>query len=216
MRSLCDFDSMGLLALAVVLVGCSSSPHSLPISEVHSSITNRVQAEWFQPYRPAEQASEPWSMFAKDILPGDFVRDYQEYASRRERPLVAWTGVVVERMELDAEGERLEQFVVEHRYWDWKTTTDDHLIFVSDLGEGYFQCAFSEQEMGPGHSEGQFVIAYGFPFVYDESTNVIIMECMNTRFLPPKFFTTRGWRYGRGYALHGDLWDIQILDPHVE
>jgi hypothetical protein len=154
-------------------------------------------------------------MFVTDFLPRDFVENYQSYVTRRERPLVAWTGIIVERREFAGQGGTREMLVVRHHYWDWNTTTDDHLIFVSDQGEGLFQCGFNKLDIRSDHAEGQFVIIYGIPFTYHDAENLINMECMNSRILDRRFFTTDAWRYGRAYALKGDVRDIQVLDRAI-
>lgn len=193
MSDLCNFVIKIVCVLAIG--GCTERPDA------------QMGRAWTKPYVPTSEEGVGWQLFSRTLYPADFRRDIENYEEDKVRPLVIWTGVISEVHDRPSG----QTYVVTHKYWDWMLSTDHHPQYVSDRGEGAFQCAFSADEIEQTQNVGQFVIAYGIPVSVDTVSGVINMECMKTRYLRPQHFSTDTWSYGRDFVEEGDVRDLRVL-----
>jgi len=120
---------------------------------------------------------------------------------------IRWTGIIVARKTTPMLGGNAEELTIEHRYWDWRETTNDEPIYVSAKGEGRFRCFFAPHEIETlfGHQVGDFVIVYGIPWMIRQTDNLVVVECMKTRFISSALYSDKVWSYGRDFVEHGKL-----------
>ncbi len=207
--------TIALVAFWFLVEATSSSGQELGTAEI---VEKRYARPWLANFFDVVGHANNLEIFLDDYYPEDFIQDYEQHKSTKFRPLVIWTGIVVhkrakERPDINVPSEEL---LIEHRYWDWKTTLDDHLVLISNRGRGKYLCTTGPHENVGTFEIGDFVITYGIPISILEEIDVINVECMHTIKLVKGLFTTQAWEYGRDFVDHGDFNDLRILRYDIE
>lgn len=191
-----------------------------PVSEMekHVIVQMRYQQPWLANFFERVEQMDHLEIFSKDYYPEDFLREYDQHKSNKVRPMVIWTGIVAAKSvkEETDDSAPSEEIVVDHTYWDWNTTIDEHLIFISNRGYGKFLCAIPHHRIDEGFEIGDFVISYGIPISIISGSGLINFECMRSMTVDPSLFTVRAWGYGRDFVDEGDLSDLRILRADIE
>lgn len=200
-----------LLAMAALLVVLFSSDSHADRESDQQAVSERLRQPWVIPYVPEDDTEiRALDLFRRDIYPEDIRVRLAEGVSGIP---VRWTGIVVERKTTPMLGGEAEELTIEHRYWDWRETTNGELIYISAKGEGYFRCFFAPHEIQGflGHQVGDFVIVYGIPWMTRQVDNMIVVECMRTKFISSSIYTDEAWSYGREFVDHDVLEDVEVL-----
>lgn len=178
-------------------------------------IKKRDGQVWVTDYFEVVGHTEVLNVFSKSYYPTNYLLGHLEYRRAKVRPLVIWTGIVVSEdiAKVPAHLLPAEHALIEHHYWDWKTTLDDHPILVSARGRGYFVCSFGPDEIENLLKIGDFVIIYGIPMSVFDGTEVINMECMKSKIVDSSLYSSDTWDYGEEFIENRDPNDLKILRP---
>lgn len=196
-------------ALGIVAIsGCTTLPQ-IPIEEKGTIVSEHYAQPWIKPYTGGDSLEiRALTNFDKDIYPKEAISSIK----KKEFLPVVWTGIIAEQNEWPMFGHTAVELIIEHRYWDWMSTSNDELIYISDRGEGNFRCFFAPTELQEGHEVGDFVIIYGIPWGIEQEKDYILFEGMRTKTLDRKYYTDEAWSYGSQFVRFKDLDDLEILD----
>lgn len=152
------------------------------------------------PYKPySNEEAGVFSRATGDVLP-DAVR---EAPAEHADTLLAWTGVIRERLLEEEEDGIRGTFRIEHHYFDWLAGFGFGPKYIlSSRGEGEFFAEWTfphrtDFEMrGRGDEVGDMVIVYGRPVVHPEIGLFVQTEFV--RWIDAKKFSAVGESYGPG------------------
>jgi hypothetical protein len=146
-----------------------------------------------------------------DVFPDDVRKDPAKFSGQ----MVLWTGIVRAKTAVKQEQRDLVEILFEHHYWDFVEDfgLQEAHDFLSPRGEGMFVVRVAADELAqrPGDfQEGWMAIIWAIPFgVRDDGT--VKMKLQGSSCVPPGWFSTEYWDYGRAYLLQHDRADLKIL-----
>lgn len=174
------------VALALVFIGCAG-PTSYD-------------------YEPDEDEAGIMARANRDIYPADVRADPHRYKDS----LVAWAGVIARRDAQDVPGGVDVIFVVDHRYFDWRTSYGmGPRYLLSTKGEGRFvtQWKFTNRSAieakGSGFDVGEMIVVYGRPEYFE---NGLMVVADYVRGIDHFWFTGKGGPYGRDEVAPDHEW----------
>jgi hypothetical protein len=163
-------------------------------------------------YRPdAEHLRQLDAHAERGVFPGDVRRDPAAHADQ----VLLWTGIIRGKTQISTPKGDAVEIRIEHHYWDFVEDFGMQRAhaFLSPRGEGGFVIRVWAEALrkDPGKFEdGWMALVWGTPAgVADDGT--VRIDVQGTNCMPPGWFSTEMWDYGRTYLLNHDQHDLHIL-----
>ena len=152
------------------------------------------------PYRPySNEEAGVYSQCTTDVLPNEV----REAPAENADTMVAWTGIIRERLLEEQQDGIRGTFRIEHHYFDWLESVGFGPRYIlSGRGEGEFYAEWTfphgtDFEMrGRGDEVGDLVIVYGRPTVQPGVGLYMVPDLV--RWIDQKKFSAVGESYGPG------------------